>query len=645
MYANVEPLNIERTAIEGAVYLPLALLKPSPTNPRKRFDATHLAELAESVRKHGVLQPVLVRPIDGAQNGEALYEIVAGERRWRASQTAEQANIMALVRPMSDFEVLELQVIENLQRDDLHPIEEAEGFAALLRKPEGLQGYATVDELAARIGKSRRHVYNRLKLLELIPQAREACLDGKLQPTVALLLAAMPEDVQPQALKELLAGWGGEPFSRRQACEHLQRNFMLELSRAPFKTADIELVPAAGSCTTCPKRTGANPDLFEDIKNGNTCTDAKCFNLKADTHRERVKTAAREQGMEVISGAAAKKLLPNSYDTAPKGYLALDKVHYEIGDKPMGKLLGKDAPSRVLIENPHTLELIEAVPVDAAMAVLKKKGIVKASKMPTTSAEARKSKAAVDASKAWRTELATRVMGAVVAPGVNGGELAAMMWPEAAIVMWQRLSADDERRCEKLLNWDHIPSGWQDPKGEAKSEERIRALAMPELAQLLVLMCVAGDLYVGEHSEDKKAAPRLARFAKFFGIDVDQVRRDLAAGKTSAPAAKPDATEAFVAAHAKPGARSGSAAGKPAARYRDPMTGSTWSGRGLKPRWLVVALEDGHKLEEFDVLAQGAAGQDAAGSQASDARSLKREKSASTKAKRGSVEADLLGAA
>lgn len=597
--------QIQRAAIDGAVHIPLDLLRASPTNPRKHFDQQHLDELADSIRKHGVFQPILARRIEGAKTGQPLYEVVAGERRWRASKLATQPSIPALLRELTDFEVLELQVIENLQRDDLHPLEEAEGFAALLRKPDGVQGYTTPEELANRIGRSERHVYNRLALLKLVPAAREACLEGKVSASVALYIARLQPDDQPEALKICLTGWGGEPLSARQAAGELERRFMLKLSAAPFKITDASLVPEAGSCRECPKRTGANPELFSDVGSADTCTDSACFNRKTDAHRQRLLDEARAQGLEVITGAAAKKIMPERYSSSMRGYLPLDEVQHSIGDKPLSKLLGKDAPPVTLLENPHTHDVIKVVKADAAMEVLKSKGIVKSSRMPTTSASQRKAEAQAKAATAWRTAAIERSMEATLAvDGQEAAKFAAFLWPEVAIAMWHDLGSDDERRAERLLGWEHIPSNYHDPKGDEKAEARIRGLTMPELGRLLVCLCLVGEAHVGPNTTPAAMgkAPRIARFAQALGISVDDVRKDIAAGAAKPGAKKAKtATEAFVDAHAKPKRATEL---KPAVKYRDPATGSTWSGRGLQPAWVKAALASGKTLDELLAVAE-----------------------------------------
>ena len=245
----------EPIVTEGIQTIRVARIGASPTNPRKHFDQAALDELAESIRRHGVLQPILVRPNPDRMRGpREEFEIVSGERRWRAAQAAELREIPALVRELGDAEVLEIQVIENLQRADLHPLEEAEGYEALHQR----HSY-TVADIAAKVGKSERYVYARMKLCALCEKARKAFYAGKLTPTTALLVARIPDaGLQAKATAEITeVRWqGADPMSARQASEHIQRTYMLRLATAPFSTTDVELVPEAGPCTTCPKRTG-----------------------------------------------------------------------------------------------------------------------------------------------------------------------------------------------------------------------------------------------------------------------------------------------------------------------------------------------------------------------------------------------------
>ena len=152
----------------GGQTVPIEFLRPSPLQPRRHFDQAELDALADSIRERGVLQPLLVRP---CSSGAAGYEIVAGERRWRAAQRAGLHEVPAVVRELSDRETLELALIENLQRTDLSALDEAQAFRRLVDE----FGH-TQEELAAAIGKSRSHVANTLRLLAL-PAAVQALID------------------------------------------------------------------------------------------------------------------------------------------------------------------------------------------------------------------------------------------------------------------------------------------------------------------------------------------------------------------------------------------------------------------------------------------------------------------------------------
>ena len=141
--------------------MPVALIDRNPRNPRRDFRAEDLDELAASVRQHGIVQPIVVRPVAGA---EERYEIIAGERRWRAAQLAGLHEVPVAILDVSDREALELAIVENVQRADLNPVEEARGYQALMDE----FGYSQGD-LGTTIGKSRVHVNNTLRLLKLPP--------------------------------------------------------------------------------------------------------------------------------------------------------------------------------------------------------------------------------------------------------------------------------------------------------------------------------------------------------------------------------------------------------------------------------------------------------------------------------------------
>ncbi len=175
--------------------VPLGELVESPRNPRKRFDPAALEELTSSVREKGVLTPLLVRPVPGwgempGPRGR-VYEIAAGHRRYRAARAAGLDGVPVVAREMSDAELLEVLVIENDQREDVHPLEEAAGYQALQKTA----GY-DVARIAARVGRSEKYVYDRLKLLQLTPRAQDLFLRGKFEAGHAILIARLPAEEQ-----------------------------------------------------------------------------------------------------------------------------------------------------------------------------------------------------------------------------------------------------------------------------------------------------------------------------------------------------------------------------------------------------------------------------------------------------------------
>ena len=186
------------TATTAAELLPILEVEPNADQPRKRFDDEAMAELTSSIAQHGVLQPILVRPL--TRGG---YRIVAGERRWRAARAAGLTEIPAVVREMSDAEAAQLAIIENLQREDLNPMEEALGYRTLMDS-YGL----TQEQAAAAVGKSRPAVANALRLLKLPASVAELVETGKLSAGHARAILAEPDEAKQEELSKLAIAFG-----------------------------------------------------------------------------------------------------------------------------------------------------------------------------------------------------------------------------------------------------------------------------------------------------------------------------------------------------------------------------------------------------------------------------------------------------
>ncbi len=243
--------------------LPLSRLHESPTNPRRVFDESKLGELAASLRAQGLIQPIVARPnADG-------FEIVAGARRYRAAQLAELSEIPTRVVSLTDEQALEWQLIDNSQRIDVHPYEEAQGFQRLLDLP----GY-DVASLAEKTGKSESLVYARLALLQLIPEVAEAFQQERITASHANLIARLPQDRQKDAFDHCWRKDWQENKAHLLPAKYLSawivNNVYLPLDEAPFDREETSLNPAAGACFDCPRRSGYNTSLFSDVS-GDQC--------------------------------------------------------------------------------------------------------------------------------------------------------------------------------------------------------------------------------------------------------------------------------------------------------------------------------------------------------------------------------------
>lgn len=193
------PAEPEKAAVLADGKVPIEFVSPNPRNPRRHFGEAELTDLAQSIREHGIVQPVVVRP-SPAHQGQ--YEIIAGERRWRAAQRAGLIEIPVIVREVSDRTALELAIIENVQRADLNPIEEALGYEQLIEE----HSYSQAD-LGQVIGKSRSHVANTLRLLKLPDAIRDLVVDGSLSAGHArtLVTAEDPAGLARRIIEEGLS--------------------------------------------------------------------------------------------------------------------------------------------------------------------------------------------------------------------------------------------------------------------------------------------------------------------------------------------------------------------------------------------------------------------------------------------------------
>ncbi len=344
--------------------IPLSQVDESKSNPRKTF--LHVEELAADVGVHGILQNLLVRP-----KGKR-FEVVFGARRYRAAKLAKLETIPCAVRELDDAATLELQIVENSHREDVHPLEEADGYQTLHEK----HGYS-VEEIAAKVGKSTAHVYGRLKFATLIPEARTAFFDGKLTAATALLVARIPHaELQKKALTELTTlDYDKQLPSLAQAKRIIRERFTLRLVDAPFDRADAELVAGTPACAGCPKRTGHQKELFSDLETkDDLCTDPKCFESKREADATKKIAAAKEAGQTVLEGKKAKELFQHGRLKYDAGFIDLSAEVWSDGKNVTNAALLKKAKADV----PVTLAKVDGKLVELVDA----KAFAKATKGP-----------------------------------------------------------------------------------------------------------------------------------------------------------------------------------------------------------------------------------------------------------------------
>lgn len=262
--------------------LALDQVVPSPDNPRRiPANDPKVRELADSLRSLGQLMPIVVRQVvDGPAGAAAPFVILAGERRYRAAVLAKLEAIEAKVVTCDDRTALEIIVVENLQREGLHPLEEARGVRRLI------DGGWSLAEIAAHLGKSASWVALRAQLTALSKTWWEGIAAGKYEwAKMAHLeqLARLPVEIQDELAKAYEEDWNEGPSAKDLAKEIAER-FLHLLKTAPWSMDDAELVPQVGACARCPKRSSCQQDLFADVGAKDRCLDVTCWNGKVAAH-------------------------------------------------------------------------------------------------------------------------------------------------------------------------------------------------------------------------------------------------------------------------------------------------------------------------------------------------------------------------
>jgi ParB family chromosome partitioning protein len=503
--------------------IPLICISESRTNPRRQFDETSLAELAANIRQHGVLQPVLVRPLPDGEPG--AFELVAGARRYRASKLAGRETIPASIRELTDTECLELQLIENLQRADVHELDEARGYAALMQlQPDTY----TVETLAEKIGRSEKYVYARLRLMELVEEVQQAFYAGKLTVAHAFEIARLQPDGQRCALAEcfpqhrttaaLLKDKKAEAVTVRSLREWIEREIHLDITNAPFDGQDEKLLPAAGSCAACPKRTGNNPLLFPEVRQKSICTDRACYRAKVEAFVQIRMKPLEESGEKPLRVSQA----PAWQTKKPQPDVLYEGQYRRIAKKaecPQSK-------SAVVIDGPQAGTLLhvcrdENCPVHARETRYR----------PTPQQRAARAKELL----AERVEKQTRVR---ILESIRKKLPEAFARPDlemTALDYFRRLGHDNHRRLCRVYGWEEKKAkaawGGMTIDYEAIAGKAVREMKAHDLQRFLVVCALVSDLYCPGYNPRQALAKdsNLARTAARYKIDAAKIAADVRA--------------------------------------------------------------------------------------------------------------------
>lgn len=360
--------------------VPIKKCKPSPFQRRTFKDKKKQADLNASVKEHGVLENLIGRRVNGH------IELIAGHRRYEAAEAAGHKTVPVKVIDVDDRTAEELCLIENVQREDLDPMDEAEAFGSLLAAGN------SPETAAKKVNKPLAFVHERLRLLKLSKKAREALRKNQLTVTGALALSRLEaHDEQDQVLKSVVYGDDPAEVSRvRMAVERMLR----DLSKVPFDIKSADLVPAAGACTQCPKRTGnqfALPGIDAKVTK-DQCTDAVCFSSKLGADWDLRVKDARAQGIQVLSKKDTEVIFADHGGVnheSKKEWCVLDLEYAEVGKtvqdtistmetkpKPEEQHLARDANGwpHLVMQRPVVRKLLKALkkkPGDKTAAEIK----------------------------------------------------------------------------------------------------------------------------------------------------------------------------------------------------------------------------------------------------------------------------------
>ncbi len=499
--------------------LPIAHLAPCGFNLRD--EVGDVGELTATIREHGVLQALVVRPAGD------VYEVIVGHRRLAAATEAGLETVPCQVRELTDEQAIQLMLVENLQRADIAPLDEADGYWRLHHDDK-----LSVEQIAGKVGKSASYVRKRLKLNDLSAKGKKALAAGELPVGAALLLARIPTaKLQDEALGSMRSTVE-DPVPLLEARQATQR-YQLPLAGAPFDIT-AKLLARAGACTTCEHRTGNQSELFDDAPSADLCTNPPCYDKKRAAAWKARAAEHKAAGGKVLSKDEAAKLFLYGGYLNNRDYVELDRPpgysDLPINSKKKWKtLLGKDAKSEVVLAQDKSGNVRELIPRKRAIALAKAKHpelATKPKKAKADPAEAkRRREAAIHraASQAAIADLVAAVQG-------DGGEIGISTWRLIAEAFadgsWSDTMRDVLKRRDIKPGSD-VRETFQvliDAGGEDDAP-----LDTGELSALVIELIVTRNLY---NTWGDNPAKRLEQACDLYGVDLAQHRKAAAKRET-----------------------------------------------------------------------------------------------------------------
>jgi len=497
--------------------IPLERIRESTTNPRRAFDENKLRKLADNIRSQGVLQAIIVRPApDGA---EGTYELVAGARRFRASKLAGKGTIPASIRDLSDSECREIQLIENLQREDVHELDEGIGYRSLMElKPD----FYTVETIAAQMGTSPSYVKGRISLTDLNQSVQIAFYEHRLTVAHALEIARLQPMDQDRALMECFPGHRtagsilkdhkAEAVTVRQLREWIEREIHLDLKNAAFDTEDASLLPAAGACSTCQKRTGNNPLLFPEIRNKSLCTDPNCFQSKVQALVQIRAASVAKEGQQPVHISEVP-----SWQVRTKAPNTLYEGEYRRAERE-----GECPHTEVaIVSGGRKAGTIMYVCREASCKTHRQFSHYEVS--PQERAKRRKLALAIRIQKESRSRILQAVREKL--PRV----LARADFEMVALDYFKRLGHDNHHRLFQAYGWEEKKTktswGGHSVDHQKLAEARVRGMTISELNRFAVVCSLVADLYCPGYSpsETLSKEANLGLTAVRYKIDVAKI--------------------------------------------------------------------------------------------------------------------------